>query len=251
MTLIELPQGVTLKMVPILGGSFMIGSPEDELNRFPNEGPQHQVTLSEFLMGKYPITQAEWRAVASLSKVDRELDLDPSYFKGDNRPVERVNWFDAMEFCLRLSVHTGNLYTLPSEAQWEYACRARTTTPFHFGETITPELANYKDSYTYAGEYRKQTSEVDNFSPNDWGLYDMHGNVWEWCLDHWHPGYEGAPDDGGAWVIGGNSDIRIVRGGSWTDNPRYCRCACRSFDYPGYRDFNRGFRVVSVPPKAL
>jgi hypothetical protein len=138
--------------------------------------------------------------------VERDLAPDPSHFKGDDRPVEQVNWYEAIEFCRRLSARTGKNYTLPSEAQWEYACRAGTTTPFHFGATISTEQANYDERYAYgdgpAGKYREQTTDVASFAANAWGLHDMHGNVWEWCLDDWHDNYEGAPQDGSAWAAG-------------------------------------------------
>ena len=240
---IELPNTTVLEMIHIPGGSFLMGSPDSEAGRTLSEGPQHQVTLTEFWMGKYPITQAQWRAV---------MGNNPSYFKGDNRPVENVSWHDAMEFCDRLSKELGQHYTLPSEAQWEYACRAGTTTPFHFGETITTDLANYDGNHTYGtgpkGIYREETTDVGSFSPNGFGLYDMHGNVFEWCLDHYHDSYKEAPADGSAWVTGGDSDLRILRGGSWFDNPWLCRCASRPYDIPDGRCYDLGFRVVSVPP---
>jgi formylglycine-generating enzyme required for sulfatase activity len=176
-------------------------------------------------MAKTPITQAQWRTVASWPRVERDLDLDPSRFKGDNRPVEQVSWHDAMEFCYRLSQHTGKNYTLPSEAQWEYACRAGTTTSFHFGPTISTEVANYDGKYIYGqgsrGIYRQQTIDVASFPPNAWGLHDMHGNVWEWCLDKWHDSYGGAPVDGGAWnAVEGDSLGKRCAAGRGSTNPR-------------------------------
>jgi formylglycine-generating enzyme required for sulfatase activity len=250
--------GLPLRMMLIPAGTFTMGSPEDELERGVSEGPAHPVRLAQFFMAKYPVTQAQWQVVANLPRVEQELNPDPSGFKGDSRPVERVNWYEAMEFCARLSVHTGKLYTLPSEAQWEYACRAGTTTPFHFGETITPEFANYDGNYTYAngpkGEYRQQTTPVDQFGvANAWGLAEMHGNVWEWCLDHYHDSYAGAPRDGSAWVDAEAKEdkSRILRGGSWNCDPRVCRCAFRVDFIPVNRYGNYGFRVVSVPPRAL
>ena len=186
----DLGGGVALTMVKIPAGNFMMGSAKDEPNRFEREGPQHEVTLGGYFMAQAPITQAQWRAVAGWQKLERDLNPDPSQFKGANRPVEQVSWFDALEFCRRLSQRTGQRYGLPSEAQWEYACRAGSTTPFHFGATLTSELANYYASYVYSdgpkGTYREQTSEVASFPANGWGLHDMHGNVWEWCEDHWH-----------------------------------------------------------------
>ena len=155
-------------------------------------------------MSKYPITQEQWRSVAGLPQVKRELKLDPSRFKGDILPVEQVSWLDALEFCRRLSNQAGREYRLPSESEWEYACRAGTTTPFHYGETITTELVNYNGEYPYCdapkGENRKKTTPVGQFPANAFGLYDMHGNVWEWCADDWHDSYEGAPKDGSVWI---------------------------------------------------
>ena len=240
-----------LDMVLIPAGSFLMGSPDDELERSESEIPQHPVTVKTFFMGKYPVTQSQWSAVATMPQVNLELNPDPSHFKGEDRPVENVSWFEAVEFCDRLSQHTGRPYRLPSEAEWEYACRAGTTTPFHFGETITPDLANYNGSYTYGqgakGIYREETTPVGSFRvANPFGLYDMHGNVWEWCQDHWHDNYEGAPVDGSAWI---NSEVRdeasrLLRGGSWFYDPGLCRSACRYGDIPGFRHFNIGFRVV-------
>ncbi|NEQ71088.1 MAG: formylglycine-generating enzyme family protein, partial [Symploca sp. SIO2D2] len=140
----DLGNSVMLDMVAIPGGKFMIGSPDSEKGRENDEGKQREVTVPRFFMGKYSVTQPQWKAVAALPKVDRDLKSDPSLFKGENMPVERVSWYDAVEFCARLSKKTGRTYRLPSEAEWEYACRAGTTTPFHFGETITCQLANYK-----------------------------------------------------------------------------------------------------------
>jgi formylglycine-generating enzyme required for sulfatase activity len=161
-----------------------------------------------------------------------------------------------MEFCARLSAHTDRPYRLPSEAEWEYACRAGTTTPFYFGNTLTTEVANYDGNSTYAdglkGEYRKETTSVDHFGvANAFGLCDMHGNVWEWCQDYWHDNYEGAPSDGSAWIKGGNSDLRILRGGSWLYNPWDCRSAYRDYNEPGYVNSFIGFRVVCSAPRAL
>ena len=244
---VDFGQGVTLEMVLVPEGTFMMGSPDREPKRENREGPQHQVMVAEFWMGKYPVTKSQYQAI---------MGNNPSNFKGNHRPVERVNWFDAMEFCDRLSQTLGQPYTLPSEAQWEYACRAGTTTPFHFGETITTDLANYNGEYTFGsgpkGVYRQETTEVGSFPPNSFGLYDMHGNVWEWCLDHFHDSYKGAPADGSAWVTGGDSGFRMLRGGSWYDYPKVCRCAYRYSNIPVNRlTYYFGFRVVSVPPRTL
>jgi formylglycine-generating enzyme required for sulfatase activity len=244
-----LADGVDLTMLWIPPGRFWMGSPDQEHERSEDEGPQHLVQLQGFFMGQTPITQAQWRAV---------MDSNPSYFSeqpdSDQRPVESVSWRDAMAFCQRLRERTGRYYTLPSEAQWEYACRAGTTTPFHFGETITPDLANYRGTYTYAngpkGEYREETTPVGLFPANAWGLQDMHGNVWEWCLDQWHASYEGAPADGGAWVDSGDEKSgtpRLLRGGSWYINPRNFRSAFRIHHEPGLASNDVGFRVVCLP----
>jgi formylglycine-generating enzyme required for sulfatase activity len=193
----DLGNDITLEMVAIPGGTFLMGSPPNEKYSFDDEHPQHQVSVPPFFMGKYPITQAQWKEVASRTdlKVKQDLNLNPAHFKdrpdSDRRPVEQVNWYDAVEFCARLSKLTGREYRLPSEAEWEYACRAGTTTPFYFGETITGELANYDAS---------ETTPVGQFTPNVFGLYDMYGNVWEWCADTWHDNYDGAPSDGSVWL---------------------------------------------------
>ncbi|MBW4495683.1 MAG: SUMF1/EgtB/PvdO family nonheme iron enzyme [Oscillatoria princeps RMCB-10] len=246
----DLGGGVMLEMVSIPGGTFGMGSPNSESGRYDTESPQHWVTVQPFFMGKYAVTQAQWKAVAVLPKVNRDLNPDPSRFKGANRPVENVSWDDAMEFCARLSKKTGRDYRLPSEAEWEYACRAGTTTPFHFGETITTDLANYDGNHTYAsapkGVYRRETTDVGSFPPNTFGLYDMHGNVWEWCADPWHANYAGAPSDGSVWSSGGNENrrYRLQRGGSWYVYPRNCRAAFRDWVGPDFRIGNIGFRAV-------
>ncbi len=254
----DLGNEIRLEMVLIPGGSFMMGSPEDELERRESESPQHLVNINPFCIGKYPVTQEQWRAVASLPQVHRTLDSEPSRFTGDKRPVEQVSWDDAVEFCDRLTSYTKRQYRLPSEAEWEYACRAGTTTPFHFGETITTDLANYdgtddkehKWSGSYGpgpkGTYQQETTDVGSFGvANAFGLYDMHGNVWEWCADHWHDNYEGATTDGSAWIdIDNDNDnhFRLLRGGSWNNDPEYCRCASRFDNNLGSN--NVGFRVV-------
>ncbi len=242
----------------------MMGSPEDELEHRNSESPQHSVNIKQFFMGRYPVTQAQWRAVVALPEIDRELKPEPSYFKGDKRPVERVSWYDAVEFCSRLAAQTKRPYSLPSEAEWEYACRAGTITPFHFGETITTDLANYRGtdyeefklsgSYGHGlkGIYREQTTEVGSFgAANGFGLCDMHGNVWEWCLDDWHDNYEGAPTDGNAWLDENDDRSQeqqkstCLRGGSWYLNPGLCRSASRNYyDRAVDNTNNIGFRVA-------
>ena len=251
----DLGNEVTLEMVAIPGGTFTMGSSKTEADSSDNERPQHPVTVNPFFMGKYPITQAQWQAVAAFEQINRKLDPDPSYFKGSDRPVEQVLWYDAVEFCDRLAKATGRDYRLPSEAEWEYACRAGTTTPFHFGETIVPKLANYDGNHTYGagykGEYRKQTTNVGSFQvANVFGLYDMHGNVWEWCADSWHDNYENAPLDVSVWTDS-NNKYRVLRGGSWVNNPRDCRSAFRNWFVPDSRNYNFGFRVVVSGARTL
>lgn len=245
---------LTLEMVCVPAGEFLMGAPADEPDHGTTETPQHRVTVGSFLMGRYGVTQAQWRFVAELAQVDISLDPDPARFKGDNRPVENVSWQEAMEFCVRLSAYTGREYRLPTEAEWKYACRAGTTTSFSFGETITTDLANYDGTeppYNSGprGQYRKQTTDVGQFPANVFGVYDMHGNVWEWCQDVWHSNYEGAPTDGSAWMADGNQDRRVVRGGGWDDNPRNCRSAYHFNINADDRDNDVGFRVCCSAPR--
>lgn len=242
----DLGNGVGLGMVQIPADEFDMGSPSDEEGRTNAEGPQRTVTVSSFFMGRFPVTQAQYQAV---------MGENPSRFQsnGDNRPVERVSWRDAVAFCNKLSELTGRDYRLPSEAEWEYACRAGTQTLFYFGEMITTKVANYKGNYTYGlgpkGSYRQQTIDVGSFPPNAFGLYDMHGNVWEWCADHWHENYERAPTDSTAWLSSDESSSRIFRGGSWYSDPRHCRSAFRSRNAPDLRSFGLGFRVCCSAPR--
>ena len=274
-------ESLALTLIEIPAGSFLMGSPPEEPERLDDEGPQHEVKLESFFMSQTPITQAQWREVAAWQPLPAErwgqdLNPDPSHFQNregqaegkvrllegeantDNRPVENVSWLDAMEFCNRLSQRTGRTFNLPSEAQWEYACRAGTITPFHFGETITTDLANYNGRHTYAdgpkGLNRSQTTPVGMLPANAWGLHDMHGNVWEWCQDESHESYEGAPTDGRAWMdvlevekSKESEKLRLLRGGSWNYNPGYCRSACRLHDQPVNADTYVGFRVVCLP----
>ena len=259
----DLGNDVILEMVSIPGGKFMMGLPEGEGQG--REKPQHEVTVQPFFMGKFQITQAQWKAISSLPKIEKDLDLAPSSFKGDDLPVEQVSWEDVNEFCQRLSAKTGKEYRLPTEAEWEYACRSVNSKdfiveewnekyhqPFHFGATIISNLANYDPRNIYAnepkGEYRGKTTSVGSFPPNAFGLYDMHGNVWEWCQDKWHGNYEGAPNDGSAW-LSGESSYNVRRGGSWFDSPFICRSAFRSFFIRGDRYSLIGFRVVCVAPR--
>ncbi len=235
----DLGNSIVLEMVYIPGGTFMMGSPNSDADRRDSEGPQHPVTVPTFYAGKYAITQPQWESV---------MGYNPSYFKGEKRPVVNVSRVMAVQFCNKLSQKTGKKYRLLSEAEWEYACRAGTTTPFHFGETITPELANY-EGYSYhlytkgPGGQPRGTTDVGSFPPNAFGLYDMHGNVWEWCSDKWHDNYNGAPTDGSSWETG-TSKKSPVRGGTWLINLKKCRSATREGLTPDYCLNLNGFRVA-------
>jgi formylglycine-generating enzyme required for sulfatase activity len=253
---------VILEMVAIPEGSFLMGTPREE-GRHVSQSPQHLVNIKPFFLGKYPVTQGQWQAVANLPKVSQNLEPNPANFQEANRPVEQISWYDASEFCARLSKYTGQNYRLPSEAQWEYACRANTTTPFHFGATITTDVANYSGvDWEYMGKIcskgsygagpkgcdRRETTPVGSFQvANAFGLYDLHGNVREWCDDYWHDNYQGAPTDGTAWITDGDRNRRVLRGGSWNGGPRKCRSAFRVKFDPAASLYDIGFRVAFLP----
>ncbi len=242
---LESVKGIKLEMVEIPGGSFMMGSSE-----LPSQMPVHQVSVPGFYLGKYEVTQAAWRAVANLPKVSRRLNPNPSYFKGDNLPVEQVSRAEALEFCARLSKATGRTYRLPTEAEWEYACRAGASTAFAFGDTITAELANYDGNYPFGsgpkGADRGRTIPVGSLDvANGFGLYDMHGNVAEWCFEFKHENYENAPTDGRAWTEGAQEGLCIHRGGSWFEGAFVCRSAHRGSDGSDSGVNDVGFRVAA------
>jgi formylglycine-generating enzyme required for sulfatase activity len=251
-----------LELVAIKGGEFLMGSPVDEESHRDNE-EQHLVKVSPFFMGKYPVTQAQWRYVASeLPPVARTFDeLNPSHFKGEGRddcPVTNVSWLDAQEFCARVKNLTGRPCRLPTEAEWEYACRADTITPFHFGETISSQFVNYDGNYTYGngrkGEDRNRITPVGSLGvANSFGLYDMHGNVWEWCEDHYNSSYQETSNDGSAWInpVSEENSLRVLRGGSWILNPYNCRSAYRLRYNADNRNDDGGFRVVYSPARIL
>jgi formylglycine-generating enzyme required for sulfatase activity len=258
----ETASGLNLEMIWIPGGSFMMGSPVSELGRLSGEVPQHRVELDGYFLAKYEVTQDLWRAV---------MGTNPSHFGGSGRlPVENVSWNDAMKFCRKLSAMTGKTYTLPTEAQWEYACRAGTTTPFYTGETISNDQANYRNFDTGTRENPRapvaaRTTEVGSFAANPWGLFDMHGNVLEWCLDWYGRDYyrisPARNPTGPARGEGGFSgSYRVVRGGSWSeaasvlawDVPLALPWALRSATRfgggePGHRQNTTGFRPARTP----
>ncbi len=238
------------EMVVIPAGEFMMGSPTTEPKRFDDEGPRHKVTIGvRFALGRYAVTFDQYDRFCEATQ--REKPDDKSWGRGA-RPVIDVSWQDAQAYVEWLSKEIGHVYRLPSEAEWEYACRAGTTAPFCFGETITPEQVNYDGNYPYAGgkkgTYRQKTLPVGTLPANPWGLHEMHGNVWEWCADHWHDGYDGAPDDGRAWIDEGADAgaYRVIRGGSWYGHARGVRSAFRVRRGPGNRYNYLGFRCARV-----
>jgi formylglycine-generating enzyme required for sulfatase activity len=225
-SLTEEVNGVSLEMVLIPGGRFKMGSSEG--NGCHVEWPEHEVTMDDFYIGKYPITQAQWEAVTG---------GNPSHFEGNkNLPVENVSWSEAKKFCAKLSRMTGREYRLPSEAEWEYACRAGTAGD-HAGKL--DEMAWYREN---SGE---KSHPVGEKQPNAYGVYDMHGNVWEWCEDVLHMNYQGCPSDGEAWWSGGDSGQRVKRGGCWADYETNCRSANRGWGGVHERGHYCGFRVAS------
>ncbi len=233
----DLGNGTSLEMILIPSGIFKMGSLHYQGN--PDEQPQHLVTIKSFMMGKYLITQRQWKAMMG--------KLPPCRFKEDNLPVERVSWNDAQKFCQRLSQRIGHPYQLPSETQWEYACRAGMSTLFSFGETLTVEVANFNGEHTFRDEprgfYFHSTNEGGKFPPNAFGLYDMHGNLWEWCADSWLDDYSSSPRDGSSYQ-NKDSKYRVVRGGSWHEPAILCRSATRLRVLETDADEVMGFRVV-------
>ncbi|MBI4468517.1 MAG: formylglycine-generating enzyme family protein [Acidobacteria bacterium] len=245
----ELDRAVRIRMVEVPGGSFEMGAESPEGPCEGSEAPVHKVRIRSFSMGAYEVTQAQWRTVARWPRVHLILQPDPSEVEGDHFPVTNISCGEAREFCARLSNKTGRKYRLPSESEWEYACRAGTTTPFHFGETISPELANYNCSTPYesgpTGRYHERLMPVGSAGvANAFGLFDMHGNVWEWCLDPFHDGYNGAPDDGSVWERDGDPERRMLRGGCWNCAPEISRSASRNGLGPGNKLGVIGFRLA-------
>lgn len=245
---VDLGGGVGLELVLVPAGEFLMGSPEGEVGRSYEEGPLHQVRIiRSYYISKYEVTNAQFRRFRpghdSGKNFDSEHDLN-----GDNQPVANVSWLDAKAFCAWLQSMCGRDARLPSEAEWEYACRAGTTTPFSLGSSLSAELANFDGDYPYGngnkGVRRMKSMPVGSFSPNEWGLYDMHGNVAEWCEDYKHESYEGAPSNGVAWTTKGKSEGRISRGGGWCFNAAWCRSASRDTGVPGTRIGTIGIRVV-------
>ena len=236
--------GVTQRCRWIPAGSFLMGSPQSEPERDDHRETQHRVTFQQgFWLADTACTQALWVAV---------MGNNPAYFTDDlQHPVEQVSWDDVQLFLQRANdVVPEMVVRLPSEAQWEYACRAGTTTAFSFGNSISPHQANYDGNEVYEGggskgEYRYKTVPVKSFTPNPWGLYQMHGNVWEWCQDTWDS-YDNTPTDGSSGS-GGDAGCRVLRGGSWLDLPLWLRSAFRYLNSPSYHNLHCGFRLVILP----
>jgi uncharacterized protein (TIGR02996 family) len=251
-----LTNSVGMELALILAGKFLMGSPESEADRYDDEGPQHEVEITRpFYLGIYPVTQEQYRKVAG---------KNPSYFTrkrggGPNHPVEQMSWEEAVEFCRKLSDRpeekaAGRTYRLPTEAEWEYSCRggANSSSPFFFGSSLSPTQATFDGRYPYGGAatgpYLQRTTPVGSYQPNAFGLFDTHGNVWEWCQD-WFAAYtrEAAKDPTGHTT--GSS--RVLRGGSWLNFGRNCRAAYRNRGEPGDRGSDIGFRVVCAAPPGL
>lgn len=235
------------EMVVVPAGHFLMGSPSDELGYDDSQGPQHRVTIPKpFAVGRFAVTFDEWDACVAQGGGAGYRPVDNGWGRS-KQPVINVSWEDAQAYLEWLRGKSGEDYRLLSEAEWEYAARAGTVTPFHSGQTITTDQANYNGNYSYGsgrkGEYRKQTVSVKTFEPNEFGLYQVHGNVWEWVEDRWHDSYKGAPDNGDAWV-GGNNFARVLRGGSWDGHPRNLRSAYRFRLDAVDRYYGIGFRVA-------
>ncbi len=286
--------GVPLNMVEIPGGSFDMGINDSDIKWLDAEYTMHQkysdpreaqtaegnakklvraqlarhrVSVPPFYIGQYEVTREQWRAIASRADLKVSIDLanpDPSTSQSQGLtkaqanmlPVESVTWFDAKEFCDRLSKLTGYKFRLPSEAEWEYACRAGSDKHFHTGNLLPPEMSNYDGRSRYRIEQRgedrfrrQKTTPVGSFKPNAFGLFDLHGNVWEWCLDPWHNDYQGAPTDGSAWLNDGNDVFRVQRGGNYDAVGYECRCGHRSYDRPDSKSSQKGFRVIMEVPR--
>jgi formylglycine-generating enzyme required for sulfatase activity len=228
---LELRPDDDIDMVVMPAGSFTMGSEKNS-----TEKPRHMVYIQSFLMGKTEVTQKQWRDV---------MGSNPSRFTacGLECPVENVSWNDVQEFIAKLNQKTGQKYRLPSEAEWEYAARTGITTEWSFGND-----ASLLGSYSwYSQNSTGKTQPVGQKLPNAFGLFDMHGNVWEWTQDCWHDSYVGAPTDGSAWTTVCGGSYRVLRGGSWNDSPANLRSADRSRDGPGLRNGSIGFRIARTP----
>jgi formylglycine-generating enzyme required for sulfatase activity len=241
------PRPLAPDMIQIPAGRFLMGSPPDEPGRYDNEGPQHWVQIPAFALGKHAVTFDQWDACVAAGGCNHRPE-DQGWGRGQ-RPVINVSWDDAQQYIRWLSRETGKTYRLPSEAEWEYATRAGTNAPFSTGDCISTTLANYNGDQDYngcgakTGVFLGKTQPVASYPENPWGLYDMHGNIWEWVEDCWHDSYAGAPTDATPWRRA-NSPRHVVRGGSWSFYPRFLRSAYRYRYAKDLRDLALGFRVA-------
>jgi len=234
--IIDLDQANQLELVTIPKGRFLMGS-----TAASHEGPIRPVNIPAFLMGKFAVTQKQWRIVAGdFDWSETVLPPEPSFFKGNQHPVERITWYEAVEFCNRLTLKFGRTFRLPTEAEWEYACRAGSTNSFFFDET-KEAIGDYAWYNENSGHH---THPVGQKLPNPWGLYDIVGNAWEWCQDRWHRTYDGAPNDNSPWLEDSVNEGRLLRGASWNAFPGACRSTPRNRMLPSYRAFYYGLRVV-------
>jgi len=238
-----LNETIYIDMINIPGGFFLMGSPKEEKDSLNIERPQHSVCIPSFWMSKYPITQEQWTVI---------MKSNPSRFKGSRKPVDKVTWHQSQTYCKILSQRFQKKFRLPSEGEWEYACRAGTNSEFYCGQTIISSIANYDSRYSYKQEmitdFINETTEVGLFPPNGFGLYDMCGNVWEWCQDSWHDNYENAPTNEKPWInstlFSAKEKKRVRRGGSWRNKASYCRSSSRSCFDADSADITLGFRIV-------
>jgi formylglycine-generating enzyme required for sulfatase activity len=240
------------EMVVVPAGMFVMGSPDGEPERPPSEGPRHAVMFAHpFAVGRHAVTRGQFAAFVNAADFKASGRWrDPGFRQDDSHPVVNISWDDARTYAAWLAEITGRPYRLLSEAEWEYVARAGIATPFWWGSSITTAQANYDGRYIYKGggrkgEFHRGTVPVGSFDPNPWGLYNVHGNVWEWCEDTWHDiYYEDAPTDGSVWVSKGSQSGRVLRGGSWYYVPQFLRSASRKRDRPDFRDGDIGFRVA-------
>ena len=246
----EVIEDQEIRMMIIPAGEYGMGTSK---KGHRSEQPHHLVKVSAFLMSQFPITRTQWKVVSNYPKVNRSLKKIPCG-GAVKSPVVNVSWHDTVEFCDRLSLKTGCMYRLPTEAEWEYACKGGSNTQFHFGEAISSQYVNYNSSSSYRSEspsiYRKKISTINEFKfPNKFGLFDMHGNVWEWCLDHWHDDYQSAPSEASPWINTHTTSLRILRGGSWNCEAYLCRSTSRFSNNESDNLSNDiGFRIVKVLP---
>ena len=246
----EIKNSIGMEFVLVPSGSFMMGASENEKDGNQTERPQHRVSFDyDFYVGKYEVTIGEWKKIMGDLPEGMKTNLDAKFKENDSQPVVRISWNDAKDFIARLNAkNDAYKYRLPSEAEWEYAARAGTQTRFYWGDdlkfTSLCQYANVKD-YSDCKDNYVRTAPVGKYAPNAFGLYDMTGNVWEWCEDIWNESYNNLPSDGSANLAIGDSNRRVQRGGSWADAPKFTRIAARGADAPTDRNDEDGFRIIA------